>query len=92
MLSKGDFKNLYIYGYDIPEAYAIEKDGRMYYAFYAASPQTQWKGKIELRGLQPGKYRVHDYVNDVDLGEVDASAAELETEFQGSLLLETIRK
>jgi alpha-galactosidase len=92
MLSKGDFKNLYIYGYDTPEAYAIEKDGRMYYAFYAVSPETRWKGKIELRGLQPGKYRVHDYVNDVDLGEVDASAAELETEFQGSLLLETVRK
>ena len=92
MLSRGDFKNLYIYGYDIPEAYAIEKDGRMYYAFYAASPETRWKGKIELRGLQPGRYRVHDYVNDVDLGEVDAPAAELATEFQGSLLLETVHK
>jgi alpha-galactosidase len=92
MLSKGEFKNLYIYGYDVPEAYAIEKDGRMYYAFYAASPETSWKGRIELRGLQPGKYRVHDYVNDHDLGEVDASGAQLETEFKGSLLLETVRE
>lgn len=92
MLSKGEFKNLYIYGYDVPEAYAIEKDGRMYYAFYAASPETSWKGKVELRGLQPGKYRVHDYVNDHDLGGVDASAAQLETEFRGSLLLEAVRE
>ena len=35
MLSQGEFLDLYTYGYDSPEAYAIEKDGRMYYAFYA---------------------------------------------------------
>lgn len=92
MLSQGEFKNLYVYGYDIPEAYAIEKDRKMYYAFYAASPQTAWKGRIELRGLAPGRYRVHDYVNDRDLGEVDAAGAELETEFKGSLLVETTRE
>jgi alpha-galactosidase len=92
MLSKGEFKNLYVYGYDAPEAYAIEKDGHMYYAFYAASPQTNWKGTLELRGLQPGKYHVYDYVNDVNLGEIDASSARLDTEFKGSLLLETIRE
>jgi alpha-galactosidase len=88
MLSSGEFKDLYVYGYDVPEAYAIEKDGRMYYAFYAASPQTSWKGKIELRGLQPGKYRVTDYVNNHDLGEIDASSPTLSTEFKGSLLVE----
>ncbi|MFZ1137820.1 MAG: hypothetical protein WAN76_01495 [Candidatus Sulfotelmatobacter sp.] len=26
MLSRGEFRDLYVYGYDIPEAYAIEKD------------------------------------------------------------------
>ncbi|HET8826536.1 MAG TPA: glycoside hydrolase family 36 protein [Terriglobales bacterium] len=88
MLSSGEFKNLYVYGYDVPEAYAIEKDGRMYYAFYAASPQTSWKGKLELRGLQPGKYRVRDYVNNQDLGEIDASSPLLSTGFKGSLLVE----
>jgi alpha-galactosidase len=88
MLSQGDFKNLYVYGYDMPEAYAIDKDGRMYYAFYAASPQTSWKGKIELRGLQPGTYRVMDYVNNRDLGEVQSSSPTLKVDFKGSLLLE----
>lgn len=88
MLSSGEFKNLYVYGYDVPEAYAIEKDGRMYYAFYAASPQASWKGKIELKGLQPGKYRVMDYVNNQDLGEVDASSATLNVTFKGSLLVQ----
>jgi alpha-galactosidase len=89
MLSSGEFKNLYVYGYDVPEAYAIEKDGRMYYAFYAASPQTSWKGTIELRGLTPGKYRVTDYVNNRQLAEIDASSPTITTEFKGSLLLQT---
>jgi len=92
MLSQGEFKNLYVYGYDVPEAYAIEKDGKMYYAFYAANPETNWKGKIQLRGLKPGRYRVHDYVNDRDLGEVDAANAQLETEFKGNLLVEATRE
>jgi alpha-galactosidase len=41
MLSKGDFRDLYVYGYDSPEAYAIEKDGNLYYAFY--SPENSGK-------------------------------------------------
>jgi hypothetical protein len=56
--------SLYVYGYDSPEAYAIEKDGKMFYAFYSPKADEAWKGKIELRGLAAGKYRVHDYAND----------------------------
>ncbi|HTQ96091.1 MAG TPA: alpha-galactosidase, partial [Candidatus Acidoferrum sp.] len=71
MLSKGEFQNLYVYGYDVPEAYAIAKDGKMYYAFYApddpatttAGADATWKGTVELRGLQARKYHVTDYVN-----------------------------
>ena len=92
MLSRGEFKDLYIYGYDSPEAYAIEKDGRMYYAFFSPSTAASWKGNIELRGLAPGTYRVHDYANDKDLGEVDAASPVLPADFTGSLLLETTRK
>jgi alpha-galactosidase len=92
MLSRGEFKDLYVYGYDSPEAYAIEKDGRMFYAFYPASPTEVWKGTVELRGLGPGKYRVRDYVNDKDLGEVDAANPVLQAEFTGSLLVETTKE
>lgn len=88
MLSSGTFLDLYNYGYDFPEAYAIRKDGKMYYAFYAPNPHIPWKGEVELRGLAPGQYRVHDYVNDKDLGTVDAASPRLKTEFKNHLLIQ----
>jgi alpha-galactosidase len=95
MLSRGVFRNLYVYGYDVPEAYAIEKDDAMYYAFFApqsadkkTSQPVPWSGEIELRGLAPGKYHVVDYVNNLDLGFVTAPNAHLTTSFSSQLLLE----
>jgi alpha-galactosidase len=91
MLSRGNFLDLYVYGYDVPEGYAIEKDGKMYYAFFA--PGT-WKGEIELRGLKPGRYQVTDYVDGKDLATVEAAGnvAKLKTEFKEHLLVEVSAK
>ena len=94
MLSKGTFRNLYVYGYDVPEGYAIEKNGKMYYAFFSPDPAKIWKGKIELRGLTAGIYHVVDYADGKDLGMVkadDQKAPELATEFKGHVLLEVSR-
>jgi len=94
MLSKGEFRDLYVYGYDVPEAYAIEKDGKMYYAFFT-DPGKPFAGEVELRGLKPGKYEVVDYVNGKDLGAVQADAGKapkLKTEFNEHLLLEVSGK
>jgi alpha-galactosidase len=90
MLSKGDFRDLYVYGYDVPEAYAIEKDGKMYYAFFTPEGSS-FNGDVELRGLKPGTYHVSDYVEGKDLGTVQADSAgtaKLKTEFKEHLLLE----
>lgn len=90
MLSKGEFRDLYVYGYDVPEAYAIEKDGKMYYAFFA-SAEKPFAGEVELRGLKPGSYHVVDYAEGKDLGTVRAEAGNaprLKAEFQQHLLLE----
>ena len=94
MLSKGEFRDLYVYGYDVPEAYAIEKDGKMYYAFFAKESGT-FTGEVELRGLKPGTYHVVDYVNGKDLGTVQAEAGKaprLKTEFKENLLVEVSGK
>ena len=100
MLSKGKFLDLYVYGYDLPEAYAIEKDGNLYYAFYApekkggANPASQntapWKGEIELRGLSAKPYRVLDYVNGKDYGTLSGPTARIHVEFRDNLLLEAM--
>ena len=92
MLSQGDFRDLYIYGYDSPEAYAVEKSGKMYYAFFAQSTSSEWRGTIELRGLAPGKYRLTDYEHDSDLGTIDAADPKLATKFREHLLLEATRE
>jgi alpha-galactosidase len=100
MLSQGDFRDLYTFGDDFPEAYAIEKDGHMYYAFYTSSespslpaktnPKNIWKGEVELRGLQSGSYKVVDYVNRKELGGVQGPTARLKVEFEDNLLVEAI--
>ncbi len=90
MLSKGDFRDLYVYGYDFPEAYAIEKSGKMYYAFFADGDKP-FAGEIELRGLKPGTYDVLDYVDGKDMGMVQAAegkAPRMKVEFKEHLLLE----
>jgi alpha-galactosidase len=100
MLSRGTFRDLYVYGYDVPEGYAIEKDGAMYYAFFApqaASGGNQaglaaWSGQIELRGLAPGKYRVVSYVDGKDLGVVTAPGAKITASFADHLLIEVTKE
>jgi alpha-galactosidase len=45
---------------------------------------------VPLRGLAPGRYRLRDYVNDKEYGEISAVNTRLEIAFQGSLLIEAI--
>jgi alpha-galactosidase len=87
-LSRGEFLNLYTIGYDVPEGYAIAKDGRMYYAFFSPDPEKAWKGMVELRGLAVGRYHVLDYENGKDLGTVEGRDAKVSAEFTHHLLLE----
>jgi alpha-galactosidase len=77
---------LYDIGFDKPETHVIEKSGRFYYAFYA----HEFSGSVPLRGLAAGRYRVRDYANDRDLGEVSGHDARLAIAFQGALLVEAV--
>ncbi|MGI8962737.1 MAG: hypothetical protein ACR2IV_23855 [Bryobacteraceae bacterium] len=89
MLANGTFRNLYMYGYDWPEAYAIEKNGCMYYAFFnnkvKAEPMT-----VELRGLGAGLFRVSDYENRRDYGNVEGPNPSLNVSFSEHLLLKAV--
>jgi alpha-galactosidase len=96
MLSKGNFLDLYVTGYDNPEGYVIEKDGKMYYAFFPSAkgatqaPAEAWSGTLELRGLGAGQYHVTDYVNGQDYGNVTGPVGKLHADFGENLLLEAV--
>jgi alpha-galactosidase len=86
-LSQGEYVGwLYDIGFDRPEAHVVRKDGAFYYAFFA----KRFDGRLELRGLQPRAYRVTDYVNGHDLGQIQGPLAQLAARFEGSLLLEAV--
>ncbi len=85
MLSRGQYLGqLYDIGFDLPETHVIRKDQTMYYAFFA----KQWKGPVELRGLEDRKYSVVNYVTGKSLGTVPGHDAHLAVEFEGNLLVE----
>lgn len=85
-LSTGRYLNLYDYGFDKPEAHVIEKDGAMYYAFYA----SEWDGKpIELRGLEDRDYTVTEYAaDDVRSYVLDGYDPYITPTFKGAYLIE----
>ncbi|VUD67297.1 hypothetical protein TDB9533_03722 [Thalassocella blandensis] len=75
-LSQGEYLGgLYDIGFDRPEAHAVAKAGRMYYAFYAKDmSDNAFSGDLELRGLVAGReYQIRDYVNDKSLGLFSAN-------------------
>lgn len=85
MLSLGTYRGeLYDIGFDKPETHAIEKAGRMYYSLFAPT----WADAVTLRGLGSGTFRVHDYLNNRDLGIVSAAHNRLNVSFDHHLLLE----
>jgi alpha-galactosidase len=89
MLSRGQYLGqLYDIGFDLPEAHVIRKQHTLYYAFFA----KQWKGSVELRGLEDRNYSVVDYVSGKNLGTVSGLNAHLPVEFKEHLLLEVAPK
>jgi alpha-galactosidase len=86
MLSKGIYMNLYDVVYDKPETHVILKNDTLYYAFYAEN----WKGIIELRGLDHKKYKVYDYEKKADLGTVEGPLGKILPDFNAHLLIECI--
>jgi alpha-galactosidase len=87
MLPMGRYRGeLYDIGFDKPETHVVEKDGRIYYALYA----KQWRGRVELRGLAAGTYRLRDYFNERELGAVSGAKPSLDLAFENFLMIEAI--
>jgi alpha-galactosidase len=84
-LSHGQYLGtLYDIGFDLPEAHVIRKDQKMYYAFFS----KDWKGALELRGLDDREYHLSDYENGKDFGVVRGPIAHVSANFSRHLLLQ----
>lgn len=87
MLPQGTYRGeLYDIGFDRPEGHVVDKDGRLYYAFFA----RRWDGPVMLRGLAAPRYRLRDYFNARDYGEVSPSAASVHLSFERFIVLEAV--
>jgi alpha-galactosidase len=86
MLPEGNYLGgLYDIGFDKPESHVIQKKDTLFYAFY----NPDWRGKIELRGLEAGKrYHIEDYVNSIDMGQVNSEKPFIDATFKQYLLIE----
>jgi len=90
-LANGDYLNLYDLAFDFPEAHAIRKNGKSYYAFFTYGMDESYSGEIQLRGLdETKKYQVQDYVEGRILSEVTGSDPRIYVEMRGALLLSAI--
>ena len=62
-LARGEYLNLYTWGFDYPEAHVIRQNDAMYYAFY--TDDASFDGTLELRGLDPeAEYTAVEYTAD----------------------------
>lgn len=85
MLSKGRYLGgLYDIGFDKPEAHAIDRDGVMHYAFYAA----KWDGPVTLKGLGTGRYALTDSFTGSPLGSATAARNIIQARFERFLLVQ----
>jgi alpha-galactosidase len=84
MLPKGVYRGeLYDIGFNRPEAHAIKKNNTMYYSFYS----KEFKGDVELRGLEKRSYQVIDYENNKQLGTIEGPVCKLPVSFKNHLLI-----
>jgi alpha-galactosidase len=86
-LAGGEYLNLYDIGWDNPEGHVVRKGQALYYGFFTRLPGGEFNGKVTLRGLPSGRFRVTDYVQNRVVGEVTAADATLAVSFRDSLLL-----
>jgi len=89
-LARGEYLNLYTWGFDVPEGHAIRQNDAMYYAFYA----DQYKGKIELRGLEKdAMYVATEYTADEPRQfTIDGSDPFIDADFTKNWLLKVTKQ
>ena len=82
-LKDAKYVNLYDIAYDKPETHLLKKENEYYYSFFA----KDFSGKVELRGLEKGDYKVQDINNDKKLVDLSSDDPYVKINFKSNLLL-----
>ena len=88
-MSSGEYLNLYDIAFDKPETHLIKKGNDYYYSFFA---DTVFEGKVELRGLQKGNYRVYDLFSGKFISNITAANPFLKLNIDHYLILKAARE
>ena len=88
-LARGQYLNLYTWGFDYPEGHVILQNGAMYYSFYINPGMPAFNGTIELRGLEANKtYTAVEYTADEPREfEVNGANPNIEVSFDRNYLI-----
>ena len=79
---KGEYLNLYDIEFDNPDVIVTRKDDVFYY--FAPGP---YNGNLELRGLENGKYEIHDLYSKELVANVDGQDAKVNISREGNICL-----
>ncbi len=90
MLSKGNYLGeLYDIGFDKPETHVIQKDGVMFYSFFA----DEFNGIVELRGLNKNEeYEVTNYFDKKIIAQLPKGTYFTKVNFKKFLLIKVNKK
>ena len=88
-MSEGKYLNLYDIAYDKPETHLIKKGNSYYYSFFA---KNNYNGKVQLRGLEKGNYKIYNLYTGKIIANINTSAPYLQINFDKYLLLKAVKE
>lgn len=92
-IHEGQYVNCYDIQHDTPESHLVARGEKRYFSFFHDERSKRAKpihfaGTVEFRCLEKGrKYKLLDYVNNVELGTVTGPTARMKVEFDDNLLV-----
>ena len=89
MMSEGEYLNLYDIAYDRPETHLIKKANVYFYSFFY---NGHFQGKVELRGLDQGRYMAYDPLLGRLISPVQSESPFLALEFNRFAIIKVVKE
>jgi len=86
-LKDANYLNVYDIAFDKPETHLLKNGDNYYYTFFA----DKYSGKVELRGLEKGKYKIFDLNNDKELTELNSANPIIQINFNSYLMIKATK-